>query len=143
MMAQDVSLAPFSTWYSSKSIYCEGGQEEHEIDIVIDEPSTGATWNDVDVSKIKDFQLQVLKGNFQNHLPDNDVFPHCYMPMHIWLDKGLVSSRVKKHPMILRAAWLPHSIRNGSGNGGGVLLAYIPVVIYFPLPLFIPFIHLN
>lgn len=30
--------------------------------------------------------------------------------------------------MILRAAWLPRSIRNASGNGGGILLGYMPIV---------------
>ena len=58
----------------------------------------------------------------------DDNIPHCYMPIHVWLDKGLVSRTAKKHPMIIRAAWLPHEIRNGSGNGGGILVAYIPVV---------------
>ena len=30
--------------------------------------------------------------------------------------------------MILRAAWLPRNIRNASGNGGGILLGYMPIV---------------
>jgi hypothetical protein len=30
--------------------------------------------------------------------------------------------------MILRAAWLPKKIRNASGNGGGILLGYMPIV---------------
>jgi hypothetical protein len=30
--------------------------------------------------------------------------------------------------MVLRAAWLPRPIRNASGNGGGVLLGYMPIV---------------
>ena len=30
--------------------------------------------------------------------------------------------------MVLRAAWLPQQIRNASGNGGGVLLRYMPIV---------------
>jgi len=30
--------------------------------------------------------------------------------------------------MVLRAARLPRSIRNASGNGGGVLLGYMPIV---------------
>ena len=32
--------------------------------------------------------------------------------------------------MILRPAWLPRQIRNASGNGGGVLIGYMPVVSY-------------
>lgn len=30
--------------------------------------------------------------------------------------------------MVLRAAWLPRNIRNASGNGGGILLGYMPIV---------------
>ena len=30
--------------------------------------------------------------------------------------------------MLLRPAWLPRQIRNASGNGGGVLIGYMPVV---------------
>jgi len=32
--------------------------------------------------------------------------------------------------MILRAAWLPRNIQNASGNGGGILLGYMPIVSY-------------
>jgi Plavaka transposase len=32
--------------------------------------------------------------------------------------------------MLLRAAWLPRNIRNASGNGGGILLGYMPIVSY-------------
>ena len=55
-------------------------------------------------------------------------YPHSYLPLHFWLDKGLVTRWVKKFPMILRAAWLPRIIRNASGNGGGILLGYMPIV---------------
>lgn len=44
------------------------------------------------------------------------------------MDKGNITKRVKKHPVVLRAAFLPKAIRNGSGNGGGVLIGYMPVV---------------
>lgn len=64
----------------------------------------------------------------QDELPDSDPYPHCYLPLHVWLDKGLVTRHVKKHPMILRALWLPDIIRNASGNGGGVFVGYMPVV---------------
>jgi hypothetical protein len=40
----------------------------------------------------------------------------------------MVTRRVKKYPMVLRAAWLPKNIRNASGNGGGILLGYMPIV---------------
>ncbi|KAI0266604.1 hypothetical protein BGY98DRAFT_1102511 [Russula aff. rugulosa BPL654] len=45
-----------------------------------------------------------------------------------WNIDGLVTRRVKKYPMLLRPAWLPRQIRNASGNGGGVLLGYMPIV---------------
>jgi Plavaka transposase len=48
--------------------------------------------------------------------------------MILWMDKGYVTKRVKKHPILLRAAFLPSEIRNASGNGGGVLIGYMPVV---------------
>jgi hypothetical protein len=64
----------------------------------------------------------------KSELPDNDIFPHSYLPLHLWLDKGLVTQRVKKYPMLLRAAWLPCQIRNASENGGGVLIGYMPIV---------------
>ena len=66
----------------------------------------------------------------KSELPEDDIFPHSYLPLHFWLDKGLVTRRVKKYPMILRPAWLPRQIRNASGNGGGVLIGYMPVVSY-------------
>jgi hypothetical protein len=64
----------------------------------------------------------------KSELPDDDAFPHSYVPLHFWLDKGLVTRRVKKYPMLLRPAWLPRQIRNASGNGGGVLIGYMPIV---------------
>ena len=68
--------------------------------------------------------------HLQSELPEDDIFPHSYLPLHFWLDKGLVTRRVKKYPMILRPARLPRQIRNASGNGGGVLIGYMPVVSY-------------
>jgi len=46
------------------------------------------------------------------------------------MDKGKVSSTVNMHPILLRPGFLPAGIRNGSGNGGGVLLGYMPKVSY-------------
>ncbi len=40
----------------------------------------------------------------------------------------MVTRRVKKFPMVLRPVWLPRQVRNASGNGGGLLLGYMPVV---------------
>ena len=44
------------------------------------------------------------------------------------MDDGNITKGVKKHPVILRAAFLPGAIRNASGNGGGFLLGYMPIV---------------
>jgi len=55
---------------------------------------------------------------------------HCYLPLHFWLDKGLVTRRVCKYPMVLRPVWLPRQIRNASGNGGGILVGYMPMVSF-------------
>lgn len=43
----------------------------------------------------------------------------------------MVTRHVKKYPMVIRAAWLPRNIRNASGNGGGLLLGYMPMVSFF------------
>ena len=62
------------------------------------------------------------------------------MPLHFWLDKGMVTRRVKKFPMVLRPVWLPRQVRNASGNGGGLLLGYMPVVSF---ALFLKKIHVS
>ncbi|KAJ7572771.1 hypothetical protein C8J56DRAFT_1138939 [Mycena floridula] len=112
-LASDPSLAPHSTWHSARKFMCRGGVIAEELERLFDEPFTGDEWWETDSA-----------------LPDikKDSYTHCYMPVHIWLDKGNVTTKVKKHPMLLRAAWLPSKIRNASSNGGGVLLTYIPIV---------------
>ncbi|KIJ30554.1 hypothetical protein M422DRAFT_267894 [Sphaerobolus stellatus SS14] len=64
----------------------------------------------------------------QSSLPQEDGLPHCYLPLHLWLDKSKVSEKVKMHPIIIHPGFLPSAIRNGSGNGGGVLIGYMPIV---------------
>jgi hypothetical protein len=44
------------------------------------------------------------------------------------MDEGNVTKRVKKHPILLHAGFLPSEIHNASGSGGGVLIGYMPVV---------------
>lgn len=56
---------------------------------------------------------------------------HVFMPVIIWLDKGMVTKRVRMHPILMRAAFLPGQIRNGSGNGGGILIGFMPIVRVF------------
>ncbi|KDR66778.1 hypothetical protein GALMADRAFT_147642 [Galerina marginata CBS 339.88] len=104
---QDESLAPMAMWNAVQKFFCAGTHQER----IYDEPNTADTWWDID-----------------SELPDSDIFPHSYLPLHFWLDKGMVTRRVKKHPMLLRPAWLPRQIRNASGNGGGVLIGYMPVI---------------
>jgi Plavaka transposase len=72
--------------------------------------------------------LYSLIFSSQSGLPFVEGIPHCFLPLILWMDKGRVTKRVKKHPILLRAAFLPGEIRNASGNGGGVLVGYMPVV---------------
>ncbi|TFK47051.1 hypothetical protein OE88DRAFT_1774381 [Heliocybe sulcata] len=109
-LVTDPSLASVSVWHSMRKYYCNSGTGVTEQ--LIDEPWTADTWWSID-----------------DELPPTACpYPHCYLPLHFWLDKGLVTRRVKKFPMILRAAWLPRQIRNASGNGGGVLVGYMPII---------------
>ncbi|KAJ7850594.1 hypothetical protein B0H13DRAFT_1644420, partial [Mycena leptocephala] len=68
--------------------------------------------------------------NIQNNLPHIPGLPHCFIPIALWLDKGMVTKRVCKHPIVLRALFLDGNIRNASGNGGGVLIGYMVIVPY-------------
>jgi len=111
--------------------YCSGDFQER----IYDEPNTANTWWNVDVSLyISPDTCAAVRGVYflllKSELPNDDIFRHCYLPLHFWLDKGMVTRRVKKYPMLLQPAWLPRQIRNGSGNGGGVLLGYMPIVGY-------------
>ncbi|KAJ7574853.1 hypothetical protein C8J56DRAFT_1064268 [Mycena floridula] len=112
-LVADPSLADDSTWHSAHKILCRGGFEDEEVETLFDEPFTAEDWWETDSS---------LPGK------ESDGYTHCWLPVHIWLDKGNVTTKVKKHPMLLHALWLFSKIRNASGNGGGVLLGYVPIV---------------
>jgi hypothetical protein len=56
---------------------------------------------------------------------------HCVAPLHVFLNEGRVSTRVDMHPIVLRALWLDAEVRNGSGNGGGVIIGFMPIVSLF------------
>ncbi|EGO20830.1 hypothetical protein SERLADRAFT_417905, partial [Serpula lacrymans var. lacrymans S7.9] len=72
--------------------------------------------------------LRIARAHYVlNSLPDNEDIPHCFLPVSLWLDKGNITKRVKKHPIIIRPVFLPHQVRNASGNGGGVLVGYMPI----------------
>ncbi|KAF8147227.1 hypothetical protein K438DRAFT_1626454 [Mycena galopus ATCC 62051] len=104
---RDETLAPVSTWFSQQRYVCLNGK----IDLwnsLYEEPCTGTTWGAVD-----------------DALPVNEKYPACYLPAHVWLDKGLVSTKVKMHPFLLRGCWIESATRNGSGNGGAALLGFV------------------
>ncbi|KAJ7450176.1 hypothetical protein FB451DRAFT_960498, partial [Mycena latifolia] len=103
----DPTLAPFSTWFSQEKYLCSNGA----IDLsnrLYDEPCTGETWQHVD-----------------DDLPGDGDYPSCFLGIHIWLDKGLVSTKVKMHPILLRGCWINSATRNGSGNGGSALVGFV------------------
>ncbi|KAJ7606242.1 hypothetical protein FB45DRAFT_878738 [Roridomyces roridus] len=59
-------------------------------------------------------------------LPDpEESYPCCYLGLHVWLDKGLVSTKVKMHPILIRGCWIHSTTRNGSGNGGLTLVGFV------------------
>ena len=67
----------------------------------------------------------------KDQLPSVDGLPHCFLPLHFWMDKGKVSTTATMHPGLLQAAFLPQEIQDGSGNGGGCLITYMPKVSMF------------
>ncbi|KAJ7095548.1 hypothetical protein C8R44DRAFT_889972 [Mycena epipterygia] len=76
----DPTLASVSTWFSQEKYLCMNGI----IDLsnpLYDEPYTGETWGRVD-----------------DDLPADGHFPSCFLGLHVWLDKGLVSTKVKCTP---------------------------------------------
>ncbi|KAF8182254.1 hypothetical protein K438DRAFT_1975779 [Mycena galopus ATCC 62051] len=103
----DPGLAKVSTWKSRKFYYSEKGCRER----FVHEPYTADAWHMVD-----------------DELPESNPYPHCWLPLHLWLDKGLVTKHVKMFPIVLRALWLPSVIRNASGNGGGVIIGFMIIV---------------
>ncbi|KAJ7651825.1 hypothetical protein B0H17DRAFT_1269904 [Mycena rosella] len=100
----DPLLAPHFKWHPVKKILHEDGCTTQ----IYDEPNTGRLW-----------------WRVQDSLPQVTHLPHCFVPTIHWLDKGVITKRVRKHPIVGRLASLPSVIRNGSGNGGGVLFGYM------------------
>ncbi|KAJ7099601.1 hypothetical protein C8R43DRAFT_1167960 [Mycena crocata] len=58
-------------------------------------------------------------------LPGDGDYPSCFLGIHIWLDKGLVSTKVKMHPILIRGCWINSETWNGSGNGGSALVGFV------------------
>ncbi|KAJ7933378.1 hypothetical protein B0H13DRAFT_1592374 [Mycena leptocephala] len=106
----DPTLAPVSTWSSQEKYLCLNGT----IDLsnpLYDEPFTGETWRRVD-----------------DDLRGDGYYPSCFLGLYVWLDKGLVSIKVKMHPILLRGCWINSATRNGSGNGGSALEGVVKMV---------------
>ncbi|KAF8523299.1 hypothetical protein BU17DRAFT_63874 [Hysterangium stoloniferum] len=103
----NATLAKHLIWYPVKKYLHDGDT----VTQLYDDIDSGKSWWDI-----------------QNKLPSNLDLPHCFLPLHIWLDKGKVSTTTKLHPALLQAGFLPGNIRNGSGNGGAVLFLMMPVV---------------
>ncbi|KZT35401.1 hypothetical protein SISSUDRAFT_990606 [Sistotremastrum suecicum HHB10207 ss-3] len=104
----DPSLASEIQWYPRRKFYHDGQRKTR----IYDDVDSGDLW-----------------WRVQSHISAQftERTPHCYLPLHYWSDKGKVSARVKKHPVVLRPCFLPRGIRNGSGNGGGVIIALLPM----------------
>ncbi|KAJ7500698.1 hypothetical protein B0H11DRAFT_1714069 [Mycena galericulata] len=106
----DPTLAPVSTWFSQEKYLCLNGTIDFS-NRLYDEPCTGETWGRVD-----------------DDLPGDGHYPSCFLGLHVWLDKGLVSTQVKMHPILLRGCWINSATRNGSGNGGSALVGFVKMV---------------
>ncbi|KAJ7606247.1 hypothetical protein FB45DRAFT_669755, partial [Roridomyces roridus] len=104
----DETLAPVSTWFSQERYLCLNGCIDYSNPLY-DEPCTAETWREI-----------------HDTLPDpEESYPCCYLGLHVWLDKGLVSTKVKMHPILIRGCWIHSTTRNGSGNGGLTLVGFV------------------
>ncbi|KAJ7214958.1 hypothetical protein GGX14DRAFT_562985 [Mycena pura] len=103
----DETLAPVSTWFSQRRYLCTNGTMDLSNPLY-DEPWTAENWWAAD-----------------NDLPADSFYPSCYLGFHIWLDKGLVTTKVKMHPILIRGCWIHSTTRNCSGNGGSALVGFV------------------
>ncbi|KAF8194007.1 hypothetical protein K438DRAFT_1588817, partial [Mycena galopus ATCC 62051] len=110
-LLDDETLGSPSIYNSIEKYYCEGTIAEIQQERVIDEPNTADTW-----------------AKFESELPKPDPYPHCLMPLHFWIDDGMVTKHISMKPMVFRVICQPSNIRNASGNGGRILGGYIPPV---------------
>ncbi|KAJ6453504.1 hypothetical protein C8R45DRAFT_1192699 [Mycena sanguinolenta] len=110
-LLNDGTLADTAIYNSVWKYYCEGGRTVTHEERVIDEPNTTDTW-----------------AKCESELPNPEPYPHCFLPLHFWLDDRLVTKRITMHPFVFRALCQPANIRNASGNGGGALGGYMPKV---------------
>ncbi|KIJ29756.1 hypothetical protein M422DRAFT_188008, partial [Sphaerobolus stellatus SS14] len=103
----DPTLSQSIIWYPEEKYLHQGSR----ITRIYDELNSGTRWWEI-----------------QDTLSHEFGMPHVYLPLHLWLDKSSVAQTVTKHPIVLRPGFLPSTIRNGSGNGGGALIGYMVVV---------------
>ncbi|KAJ7765040.1 hypothetical protein DFH07DRAFT_770300 [Mycena maculata] len=103
----DETLVPVSTWFSQEKYLCMNGSINLSNQLY-DEPWTGRNWRIADDS-----------------LPANDLYPSCYLGLHVWFDKGLVSTKVKMHPILFRGCWIHSKTWNSSGNRGSALAGFV------------------
>ncbi|KAF7333085.1 hypothetical protein MVEN_02373500 [Mycena venus] len=106
---RDETLVPVSTWFSQQRYLCLNGKIDLS-NLLYEEPCTRTSWGAID-----------------DALPVNERYPACYLSAHVWLDKGLVSTKVKMHPFLLCGCWIESATRNGSGNGGAALLSFVRI----------------
>ncbi|KZW01927.1 hypothetical protein EXIGLDRAFT_760523 [Exidia glandulosa HHB12029] len=105
-LVKDPALAAVSNWHAFRKFYCSDGNEER--------------WYDHPKSATRCWDIE-------DSLPAPDPYPHVFLGLHVWSDKGLMTKTVKKHPVLARATWLPVEIFSASGNGGGILLILMPI----------------
>ncbi|KAK7026915.1 hypothetical protein R3P38DRAFT_2623823 [Favolaschia claudopus] len=108
-LVTDPGLARVSQWQSRRLYYCENGQMERYVH----EPFTADRWHEVD-----------------SELPAANPLMHCWLPLHIWLDKGLVTSHVKMFRVKSTSkSWKSFSKRSGKSHGLGNLS--VAVMMWF------------
>jgi hypothetical protein len=122
----DETLATVSTWFSSEKYRCKDGKIDFS-NRLYDEPCTGRLWGAADVSPHARL-FQITELYLEDSLPLHDRYPSSFLGLHVWLDKGLVSTKVKMHPILFRGCWIHSATRNGSGNGGSALAGFVKMV---------------
>ncbi|KIJ48975.1 hypothetical protein M422DRAFT_161935, partial [Sphaerobolus stellatus SS14] len=85
----------------------------------------------IQVSCYFKYKLNYVSTSLQDQLPQEYGLPHCFLPLHLWLDKGKVSHATNKHSIVLQPVFLPSEIRNASGNVGGVFIGFMPIVHFY------------
>jgi hypothetical protein len=123
-LVTDPSLMTFSHFHAVRKWMINHGRRTR----LFDEPWTGDDWWKIEVHINQSIFGTYTHGTSQDLLTPILGLLRCYAPFLIWLDKGMVSTRVKMYPIVLRPLWIQDSVRNASGNGGGVIIGFMPIV---------------